>query len=81
LNRGALAFPEPFAYHPHVTLAQEIPPGRVEALRELAELRWREFRGPRKFRAESAVFVRNTRGNLWIDLANGPLRAAQAKLD
>jgi hypothetical protein len=76
LNQGALAFPEPFAYHPHVTVAQEIPPGRVEALRELAARRWREFQGPRRFRAENAVFVRNTHGNLWIDLASGPLRAA-----
>jgi hypothetical protein len=76
LNRGALAFSEPFAYHPHVTLAQAIEGSRVEALHDLATRRWREFRGPRRFRAESAVFVRNTRGNLWVDLADGPLRAA-----
>ena len=76
LNRGALAFPEPFAYHPHVTLAQEIEAGQVEALVALASRRWREFRGPRRFRAEGTVFVRNTRGNQWIDLANGPLHAA-----
>ena len=24
MNRGALAFDEPFAYHPHITVAQEI---------------------------------------------------------
>jgi 2'-5' RNA ligase len=74
LNRGALAFAEPFAYHPHVTLAQEIAAGQVETLAALADLRWRGFRGPRRFRAASTVFVRNTRGNLWVDLANGPLR-------
>ena len=78
LNQGALAFPEPFTYHPHVTLAQEIAPERVETLRDLAALRWREFQGPRRFRAESSMFVRNARGNLWIDLASGPLRAARA---
>jgi hypothetical protein len=76
LNRGALAFEEPFAYHPHVTLAQEIPAGQVDALFALASRRWREFRGPRRFRAENSVFVRNSRGKQWIDLANGPLRAA-----
>jgi 2'-5' RNA ligase len=76
LNRGALAFPESFAYHPHVTLAQEIDAGQVEALVALASRRWRDFRGPRRFRAESTVVVRNTRGNQWVDLANGPLRAA-----
>jgi 2'-5' RNA ligase len=76
LNRGPLAFEEPFAYHPHVTLAQEIEADQVETLVALAARRWREFRGPRRFRADSTVFVRNTRGNLWIDLANGPLRGA-----
>jgi 2'-5' RNA ligase len=76
LNRGALAFEEPFAYHPHVTLAQGIGADQVEALAALASLRWREFQGPRRFRVESAVFVRNTQGNRWVDLANGPLRAA-----
>src|ERR1022692_2811686 len=76
LNRGALAFPESFAYHPHVTLAQEIDAGQVEALVALASRRWRDFRGPRRFRAESTVVVRNTRGNQWVDLAKGPLRAA-----
>src|ERR1700736_696037 len=25
VNRDALAFDEPFAYHPHITLAQELP--------------------------------------------------------
>jgi len=74
LDRGALAFPEPFAYHPHVTLAQEIPEGQVERLVELASRRWREFRAPRRFRAESTMFVRNSRGNQWIDLSAGPLR-------
>jgi hypothetical protein len=76
LNRGALAFAEPFAYHPHVTLAQEIEAGHADALVELASRRWREYQGPRRFRAETSMFVRNTRGNLWIDLADGPLRAA-----
>jgi 2'-5' RNA ligase len=77
LNRGALGFNEPFAYHPHVTLAQEIPEGQAEALLKLAAHRWREFQGTRRFRAENAVFVRNTRGNRWTDLANGPLGAAR----
>lgn len=77
LNRGPLAFEEPFAYHPHVTLAQEIEAGQVEALAALAERRWREYPGPRRFRAETTVFVRNTRGDRWVDLATDPLRAAR----
>ena len=81
LNQGALAFEEPFAYHPHVTLAQGIEAGQVEALAALASRRWREFPGPRRFRAEGAVFVRNTQGNRWIDLASGLLRATPMGTD
>lgn len=76
LNRGALAFDEPFAYHPHVTLAQEIPPDAVAPSRDLATARWRDYPGPRSFRAHNTMFVRNTSGNLWVDLADGPLRGA-----
>jgi hypothetical protein len=74
LNRGSLASDEPFVYHPHVTLAQEIDPTHVEPLLQKASLRWSGFPGPRRFRAVNAVFVRNVRGNSWIDLAGGTLR-------
>src|SRR5947209_977354 len=43
INRGALEFEEPFVYHPHITVAQEIPPEAAEAVHELAQRRWREF--------------------------------------
>ncbi|HVN04486.1 MAG TPA: 2'-5' RNA ligase family protein [Bryobacteraceae bacterium] len=74
LNRGELAYTEPFCYHPHVTLAQEIPPESVEPLREAATRHWRAFPGPRTFRVDTTVFVRNTRDNIWVDLVEGPLR-------
>ena len=51
INRGALAFDEPFAYYPHITLAQQIEPDRVQAVHELAGRRWKEFTGPKAFRA------------------------------
>src|SRR4051794_39189880 len=35
-NTDALAFAEPFTYHPHITLAQEIAPADVEAVYERA---------------------------------------------
>jgi 2'-5' RNA ligase len=69
MNYRALQFHEPFAYHPHITLAQEVPHGRVEALTEQARRRRAEYRGPRTFRADRAVFVQNTSGNCWVDLA------------
>jgi 2'-5' RNA ligase len=76
LNRGALAFCEPFQYHPHVTLAQGIDQSQVDSLRELAATRWREFRGPRSFLADHAVFVRNICGDKWMDLEVEPLGTA-----
>jgi 2'-5' RNA ligase len=76
LNADALTFEEPFVYHPHVTLAQEIPPGEVQAVYELAQRRWREFPGERVFQADRAAFVQNTMGNCWIDLAEFGIGAA-----
>ena len=69
MNSGALAFAEPFAYHPHITLAQEIPPGDVADINRRAQELWETYDGPRSFRAERAAFVQNTLGNCWIDLA------------
>jgi len=75
MNSKALQFDEPFAYHPHITLAQEIPGEHVEATRARAAERWAGFEGPRTFRAERAAFVQNTLGNCWIDLAEYSLGA------
>lgn len=69
MNVDALEFEEPFPYHPHVTLAQELPHESVPAMRDLACSRWTGYRGTRTFRAERAVFVQNTLNNRWIDLA------------
>lgn len=79
MNRQALEFPEPFAYHPHLTLAQEIAHADVEAVRETAVRRWREFPGPRRFRAERAVLVQNTLHHHWIDLAEFALGAVAVR--
>ncbi|HZT30460.1 MAG TPA: 2'-5' RNA ligase family protein [Bryobacteraceae bacterium] len=75
MNRDGLGFQEPFSYHPHITLAQEISPAQVPQLVELAKRRWREFPGSRIFRAEHAVFVQNSGDNQWVDLANISLGA------
>jgi 2'-5' RNA ligase len=79
LNSGPLAFAEPFAYHPHVTLAQEVAPDHVPELCELAKRRWAEYRGDRIFRATNAVFVQNTSGNCWADLAEYSFGAVSVK--
>ena len=73
MNDRALECQEPYPYHPHITLAQEIPAADVPAAIELATRRWREFTGPRHFRADRAVFVQNSVNDVWIDLAEYPL--------
>jgi 2'-5' RNA ligase len=74
-NCDALEFAEPFQYHPHVTLAQEIPPALVEEVDRKAHRLWDAYDGPRTFRAERTAFVQNTLGNCWIDLAESDLGA------
>lgn len=69
MNTTSLSFQEPFAYHPHITLAQELPMEDVVGVRELASRRWREYAGKRGFCADRAVFVQNTLSDCWIDLA------------
>lgn len=79
MNCRTLEFPEPFAYHPHLTLAQEIRHSDVAAVRDTAVRRWREYPGPRSFRAERAVLVQNTLHNCWIDLAEYALGAVAVR--
>jgi hypothetical protein len=74
MSTGPLEFPEPFPYHPHITLAQELPHEHVPAAEELARRRWREFEGERRFQAARATFVQNSLGDCWIDLAEYSLR-------
>ena len=69
LNTGPLAFDEPYLYHPHITLAQEIPAEDTLRLKSIAEDRWNAYRGPRAFHAESTAFVQNTVQKRWLDLA------------
>jgi 2'-5' RNA ligase len=68
LNKGCLHFEEPFTYHPHVTLAQELEPDQVAAAVDLAAARWREFVHARCFTVDRLTFVQNTLENRWMDL-------------
>ncbi|HLH38269.1 MAG TPA: 2'-5' RNA ligase family protein [Bryobacteraceae bacterium] len=68
LNRGPLYFEEPFSYHPHVTLAQDLEPQQVPGAVEIAGERWRGFSGSRGFTVDRLTFVQNTLENRWTDL-------------
>jgi len=69
MNQGALDWKEPYEYHPHITLAQEISHDQVEEHVATARRRWAQYPGERVFRAERAVFVQNAGDNVWVDLA------------
>ena len=69
LNAKSVAYEEPFEYHPHITLAQNLTPDQVDELSEVARTRWAEYTGPRSFRVQTITFVQNTRWSGWMDLA------------
>jgi 2'-5' RNA ligase len=69
LNSGAWRFADPYSYHPHITLAQELPEGRVPEVRGLARQRWAENRLARRFAIDHITLVQYTRANRWVDVA------------
>jgi 2'-5' RNA ligase len=79
MNVDLLEFQDPFPYHPHITLAQELPLEKVAATSELAHRLWREYNGPRRFPVDHAAFVQNSLGNSWIDLAEFSLGGSPVK--
>lgn len=74
LNRDALWYDEPYLYHPHITLAQEIPPGEFTRLAAEARKAWSEYPYQRAFQVEDLWFVQATAQNCWVDLASVRLR-------
>ncbi len=68
LNGGALAYAEPFPYHPHITLGQELTVEQFDAALALCQKRWAEYGGARSFAVETITFVRNTGDCGWSDL-------------
>ncbi len=81
LNLGALAFQEPFTYHPHITLAQHVTRDRLASQIAIATERWRDYAGPRGFLVDRLTFVQNTLDDRWLDLnafqLAGPVEAAR----
>lgn len=79
-NAQALQYKEPFPYHPHITLAQEIAPDAHRDVHQLCLGRWREYDGPRHFPVETLTFVQNTSKCGWVDLAETHLEMAGSRL-
>jgi 2'-5' RNA ligase len=77
MNVGGLYFQEPFPYHPHITLAQDLKPDELDELVSVARARWVECSFPKTFSVEKIVFVQNTRRNEWLDLGECRLGHAE----
>lgn len=69
LNTGRVAFDEPYPYHPHVTVVQELAPQDVPNAAQFARWRWSEFKHSRSVWIDRLTFVQNTIENCWTDLA------------
>ena len=80
LNEGVVQFKEPFAYHPHITLAQELPAGTAPQIAAEAQRCWEEYSGDRSFDVETLWFVQNTSTKDWIDLSHHSLVAVPSVL-
>jgi 2'-5' RNA ligase len=69
MNVGPLAYKEPYPYHPHITLAQDLTHEQSVRLAELARRRWSAYPYQRMFPLETMVFVQSSVQKLWFDLA------------
>lgn len=70
LNAGAVGFDEPFDFHPHITLAQNLPHEDVAETLKIAREYWAEWKGKVVFPVEELSFVQNTEQNVWVDLVH-----------
>ena len=80
MNADGLFLQEPFSYHPHVTLAQDLKTDEVDELTRVARARWTEFAHGKSFHVDKVVFVQNTRRNEWVDLGECNLGRSESKL-
>ncbi len=73
LNRGPLEYLENFPYHPHITIAQNIPPDQAPRLAAAAREKWAAYCGPRGFVVSSLSFVQHVAPGIWTDVATVPV--------
>jgi len=73
LNCGCLEYAEPFPYHPHITIAQNILSENAAEMVLIAKERWANYRGPRDFTVSVLSFVQHVAPSIWTDVAALPL--------
>jgi 2'-5' RNA ligase len=77
LSEGMLHFKEPYPFHPHVTLAQNIAPENVAETLAQARSGWSEWWAERSFAVDELAFVRNVDPNTWELLSAHPLNSIE----
>ncbi|HEX5229848.1 MAG TPA: 2'-5' RNA ligase family protein [Bryobacteraceae bacterium] len=80
MNANGLKFAEPYPYHPHITLAQDLKSDEVDELARVARTRWAESKLPRTFHVDEVFFVQNTRRKEWLDLGKSALGHSESRL-
>src|ERR1700678_1900808 len=80
LNVDGLKFAEPYPYHPHITLAQDLKGDEVDELARVARIRWDEYKLPKTFRVDNVFFVQNTRRKERLDLCESALGDSEWRL-
>jgi 2'-5' RNA ligase len=74
LNSGPLAYRECFPYHPHITIAQDLPGGGdAAAVAVMANEKWAGYKGACGFEVSSLSFVQHVAPAIWMDVAVVPL--------
>ena len=74
LNKGPLAYAEPFEYRPHVSLVFPQEAAKIDHVKQAVASAWRACTLPRRFRIENVDFLQNTRDGEWDLLWNCPLQ-------
>jgi 2'-5' RNA ligase len=80
INVDGLKYTEPYPYHPHITLAQDLKGDEVDELARVARARWAEYPLPKTFRVDRVFFVQNTRRKQWLDLGESALGHPESRL-
>lgn len=76
LSEGVFSFEEYFPFHPHMTLAQEVPAQEFEQVLDLARERWQECPYSRSFEVRNLTFVQNVDPSRWDTLSEHTLSGA-----
>lgn len=70
LNKGLLAYPEPFDYRPHISLVYPAKGADLGNMERAATEMWNACRLPKRFRVDNVDFLQNTEDGDWERIWN-----------